>query len=449
MLERLSDRSTFDEVAAAIITEAIRRRYDRNAVTAILSTAIQESALKPAALSPNGLWLGIFQQDSGYAGRGAAATQISGFFDRLDAKVRAAGASSDPWLNIFWLQQRPSEKTADNAYENGRKAYLEEIKRHVQQASTLYDRFAVVTAKGWTGDPVWLRDVLRAEGLTVREVPGWLERGHGNMGTLWGVMAHHTGSNNASAESIAFHPELGLCSQIHLGRDGVVTLCGVGEAWHAGAGSYPGLGTNNANPVTIGIEAANDGGGPPVQPHRSCWPDAQYLAYVKTVAAILRRIGKDSSRVIGHKEWAGRTQGKIDPGGIDMDRFRIDVQNQIDSKTTTSNAGDSMASVPQDQWDRVYRELTQEHSSLSMYRTPGEGSIGSWCNITRNIDAMTHADWVEYCAIRFGDVDSIHRIVRVAAGDGADRSEWGIAHAKSVLAAIPTEFLDAYKVARK
>src|SRR5690606_8447570 len=108
----------------------------------------------------------------------------------------------------------------------------------------------------WKGDPVWLADVLRAEGLPVIEYSGWRNRGHGDFGDVWGVIAHHTGNNPPGNNPgyIANHPSLGLCSQLHLSRDGVYTVCGVGVAWHAGAGSYPGLPANNANYHTIGIE---------------------------------------------------------------------------------------------------------------------------------------------------------------------------------------------------
>lgn len=166
-------------------------------------------------------------------------------------------------------------------------------------------------------DPTWLPEVLRAAGLKVEVYPGAMNRGHGDFGEIWGVMAHHTGGNRAPASSIAQHPTLGLASQIHLAQDGTVTVCGVGIAYHAGQGSYRGIQTNNANAVTIGVEAANDG--------TSGWPGAQYSAYVTLVAAILNRLGRDSSRVIGHKEWAGRSQGKWDPGLIDMAVFRRDV----------------------------------------------------------------------------------------------------------------------------
>ena len=165
-------------------------------------------------------------------------------------------------------------------------------------------------------DPTWLPDVLRAAGLKCNIYPGAMDRGHGDFGSIWGVVCHHTGSNGAPAGSIANHPELGLASQLHLGRNGTFTLCGVGIAWHAGQGSWPGISTNNANQVTIGIEAANDG--------TSGWPPAQYDAYVRGVAAILKRLGQPASHAIGHKEW-GAIQGKWDPGGIDMNAFRRDV----------------------------------------------------------------------------------------------------------------------------
>ena len=48
--------------------------------------------------------------------------------------------------------------------------------------------------KIWTGDPVWIADVLRAEGVTLVEFPGWQNRGHGDFKDIRGVMVHHTGS---------------------------------------------------------------------------------------------------------------------------------------------------------------------------------------------------------------------------------------------------------------
>jgi hypothetical protein len=50
---------------------------------------------------------------------------------------------------------------------------------------------------------------------------------------------------------------------------------------------------------------------------------------VRCCAAINRRLGQTSARTIGHKEYAGRAQGKWDPGGIDTDILRRDIQDHI------------------------------------------------------------------------------------------------------------------------
>ncbi|GFG55519.1 N-acetylmuramoyl-L-alanine amidase [Mycolicibacterium agri] len=184
--------------------------------------------------------------------------------------------------------------------------------------------------KIWTGDPVWLADVLRAEGVNLVEYPGWRNRGHGDFKDIRGVMVHHTGSDNATAASIAEgRPDLpGPLSQLHIARNGTVTVVAVGVAWHAGVGMYPWLPTNMANWHMIGIECANSGTSP-TAPHRMNWPDQQYDALVMSCAAINRRLSQTSARTIGHKEYAGRAQGKWDPGAIDMNILRADIQARI------------------------------------------------------------------------------------------------------------------------
>lgn len=177
-------------------------------------------------------------------------------------------------------------------------------------------------------DPVWLPDVLRNAGLRCDIFPGAFDRGHGDFGNIWGVVCHHTGSFGETPNGIANHPSLGLASQLFLHRDGYYVLCGVGIAWHAGSGSWPGLPTNGANQYTIGIEAQNDGGGTPGKPHHVPWSDVQYNAYVVGVAAILNELRQIQSHAIGHKDWAGPAQGKWDPGGIDMNIMRNDIHNR-------------------------------------------------------------------------------------------------------------------------
>ena len=184
---------------------------------------------------------------------------------------------------------------------------------------------------GWTGDPIWLADVLRAQkpALKVRELPDWQQYGHGDMRSITHVMLHHTGNARETAESIRRgRPDLpGPLSQLHIAQDGTVTVVAAGVCWHAGMGSYPGIPTDLANYHTIGIECAwpRDTSITPATQTRERWPDAQIIAMRDTVAAILTRLGFGSDRVIAHKEWAGRSQGKWDPGNLSMDWMRSEV----------------------------------------------------------------------------------------------------------------------------
>lgn len=207
---------------------------------------------------------------------------------------------------------------------------------------------------GHRGDPLFLVEVLRAFGVDTREFQSWRDRGHGDFNIIWGVMAHHTGGNNASAASIAYgRPDLpGPVSQIHLDRNGVATVVAAGISWHAGTGKYPGIQTNNANAVTIGIEANSDGVTP--------WPPKMLDAYYRICAAICWYLGLSSSRVIGHKEWA-KSQGKWDPGLIDMDSFRREVQKYIDRPPFLSKPEDQLteAGEPMAFWDMKISSLVE------------------------------------------------------------------------------------------
>jgi len=186
-------------------------------------------------------------------------------------------------------------------------------------------------AVGWTGDPTWLADTLKAQEpkLKVRELPDWQQYGHGDMRSIWGVLIHHTGNARETAESIRRgRPDLpGPLSQLHIGQDGTVSVVAAGVCWHAGMGSYPGIPTDLANYHLIGIECAwpRDTSITPATQTREPWPDAQIIAMRDTVAAILSKLGVGANRVIAHKEWAGRSQGKWDPGNLDMNWFRAEV----------------------------------------------------------------------------------------------------------------------------
>jgi len=190
------------------------------------------------------------------------------------------------------------------------------------------------TGSGFTGDPVWLEEVLRAElGDRLVVEDGWADRGvGGTMGNIWGVMIHHTGNSRAAVATIRDgRPDLeGPLSNCLITPDGKCYLIAVGPCNHSGRGSYPGIPTNNGNSVLIGFECA----WPDIKPDGSYnsaqrWPDAQIVTMRDATAAVLKKLGYGSDRVIGHKEYAGAAQGKWDPGNMDMNWFRGEVGKDL------------------------------------------------------------------------------------------------------------------------
>lgn len=118
---------------------------------------------------------------------------------------------------------------------------------------------------------------------------------------------------------------------MHVSQKGIVTVVAAGVCWHAGIGSYPWLPTNMGNWHLIGMECAwpRDTSITEATAGRERWPDAEIIAIRDTAAACLRKLVFGSDRVIGHKEYAGRAQGKWDPGNVDMGWFRGEVAKDL------------------------------------------------------------------------------------------------------------------------
>lgn len=172
----------------------------------------------------------------------------------------------------------------------------------------------------------WLPTVLKNAGLKVAEVPGWETRGHGDVGTIKGVICHHTaGSRSGNMGSLNVvrdgRPGLsGPLAQLGLGRDGTFYVIAAGKAFHAGNGIWKGITTGNSS--FIGIEAENTGiNNPGDSKHDFPWPAVQLDAYQRGIAAILKHLGQDETMCCGHKEYALPHGRKNDPT-FSMDEFR-------------------------------------------------------------------------------------------------------------------------------
>jgi hypothetical protein len=169
----------------------------------------------------------------------------------------------------------------------------------------------------------WLSQVLLDAGLKVAEQPNWKDRGRGNVGTIKGVICHHTaGAKTGNMPSLGIvtngRPGLsGPLAQLCLARDGTFIIVAAGRANHAGAGNWQGITTGNTS--FIGIEAENTG-----LANDQPWPAIQMDAYRRGVAAILKKIKADPIMCCGHKEYALPHGRKPDPT-FDMNDFRLQV----------------------------------------------------------------------------------------------------------------------------
>jgi hypothetical protein len=176
----------------------------------------------------------------------------------------------------------------------------------------------------------WLADVLRGAGVEVVEEGNWLSRSAGSSFSPIGVLWHHTAAPSSASNP---HPALNICINgrsdlpgplCHALVDyyGVFHVISANRANHAGrsAGSGP-IPAGDGNTLMVGweIDYAGDGGGG-VQQRMT---QAQYDASVAATAAVLDRLGRDSSYARGHRETS--TTGKIDPSYIDLDSMRADV----------------------------------------------------------------------------------------------------------------------------
>lgn len=191
----------------------------------------------------------------------------------------------------------------------------------------------------------WLPEVLESAGLKVAEQPGWRTRGHGDMGTVRGVMCHHTaGPKNGIMPSLGIvtngRPDLaGPLAQLCLGRDGTYFIVAAGRAFHAGPGQWEGITSGNSS--FIGIEAENTG-----LANDHPWPDVQMDAYARGVAAILKRIGAQPIMAVAHLEYSLPAGRKPDPSfAIGSRPQRIEAMVEFRARVAAIMGGTAPAPV--------------------------------------------------------------------------------------------------------
>lgn len=395
---------TKDDYARAVIAEGQRRGITPRGIVIALATTLVESnltmyanakvpesmALPHDAVGSDGYSVGLFQQqvrrgDGGQWWWGDAATCMDPtksaglFYDRL---ARLNYNTGDPGAVAQSIQ---------------RSAYPDRYGQRMAEAQSIYDRLTSGAPMPVSGDPVWLEDVLRpALGDRLKTLPGWESDGvGGTMADIRGIIWHHTGNAAEKPESISVgRPDLkGPLAQIHIAPDGIVTIVAVGPCNHAGqGGGFSWLPNNDANRYTIGIECAwptirEDG----TYNATERWPDAQIISMRDTGAALTKYLGVDVSRNISHKEWAGAAQGKWDPGNLDMNWFRGEIQKDIDGFVFPGEQASPQPGpiLPPDYAKEVWDQLRIEWPQLG-----GQTLVNAVAEIRDKVcDVQDYANW--------------------------------------------------------
>jgi hypothetical protein len=171
----------------------------------------------------------------------------------------------------------------------------------------------------------WLADVLRSAGVQVVEEGNWLGRMRPGSFEPIGVLWHHTAATSSASNP---HPALNVCingrpdlagplCQALVDYHGVFHVISAGRCNHAGTARASGpIPAGDGNTMLIGWEIDYNG-------VNQQMTTAQYNASLAATAAVLTRLGRDSSYARGHRETS--TTGKIDPSFIDLNVMRADV----------------------------------------------------------------------------------------------------------------------------
>jgi hypothetical protein len=162
-------------------------------------------------------------------------------------------------------------------------------------------------------------------------------RDHGRMGTVRGVMRHHTGTgvnyrrldDYPTLRVVQFgRPDLGgPLTTWGLGRSGCIYCVNDQVAWHAGAGYW--RGTTDGNGHFWAIEAESDG---------TFWTPELIDCYPRLVASALHEIGAGWEAAPRHADYALPKGRKTDAAGMDEVAFEREVRAMLaDPRTINRN----------------------------------------------------------------------------------------------------------------
>lgn len=208
--------------------------------------------------------------------------------------------------------------------------------------------------------------ILRSEGFTVIETPGWTTRGKGPM-TTRGRIEHHTATRStADAPTLRVvmygHGSLkNSLSRWYVSRSGVIYLVALGVSWHAGRGS------KGTNATLSGTEAEHSGRA------SEAWTSGSLNAQAAISRAESKVFGFPLSNVWDHKEHA--PSRKVDRVNISPDawRRRLAVPTLPKPQPVVEDDMAKLNEEAQEFYQQMY-----EHLKLNDARPTSLGNVLTW-----------------------------------------------------------------------
>jgi hypothetical protein len=400
-----------------------------------LATAIVESALTMYAnnsdpeslkfpydkISYDANSSGVFQQRDPWWGTAA---------DRMDVARSAAMF----YNHLYKLDYNGPNSPGSYAQAVQRSAYPDRYDQHMDEAQAIYDR---LKDQPTLSTPVLVKPVtvIKVQPPAYREISmfgkGFSTRSRKPINFLL-----HTQEGDGTAESLArFCDGSNNVSYHYTLRDGI--LCDVVDT------DYYSWSVLDANAFTINLCFAGSFAG---------WNRDQWLAREKDIAIAAWIAVQDATKYGFSTEVLAPNYRKA-PGIADHkyvtrclgigthtdvgDQFPWDVFKKYVAQYTATAAvqqvgsavgqsqtqqqssaqgGESMANVPQDQWNRVYAEITKRFNSRSPFRFLGQGEVDTFAGMTLNIDGSVHVLLIKALA-EMGYLDALTVLSQVANAD--------------------------------
>ena len=424
---------TPDNIALGIIAEGRRARTDgpdylqhpvmsARGIVIALATGIVESNLKMyashadpeslnyphEAIGSDANSVGVFQQRAPWWGTVA---------DRMDV-ARSAAMFYSKLAKLDY--NNPANTPGSQAQAVQRSAYPGRYDEKMPQAQAIYDRLSTVPA----AQPVLVSSVTQAAIAPPKFVEINMMYGGGASSRSRSPINFflHTQEGDGTAEGLARYCDGSNGVSYHYTvRDGIV--CDVVDT------DYYSWSVLDANVFSINLCFAGSFAGW----SRSRWlereRDIEIAAYLAVQdcrkynfsTSVLAPPYRRGPGISDHKYVTQclRIGTHTDVGsGFPWDVFTRYVNKYVAAGTITltPDVGESMATVPQDQWDRVYREITQRLPSRSPLRHLGEGTVDTWAGMTLNTDGNLHLLSVKMLA-EVGDYPALELLAEVAGAD--------------------------------